>query len=97
MLELQLRKEELQGETIETVYIGGGTPSLLTVGELQSLIDTIHLNYKVGLNPEITLEANPDDLTFDKIIEFHTKILFKKFFPSLMLFDYYQNIAQNHV
>jgi len=60
--ELLLRKDELQNATIETVYFGGGTPSLLTIDEIRLLIDTICQNYKVVKNPEITLEANPDDL-----------------------------------
>jgi len=60
--ELEIRKEELQNETIETIYFGGGTPSLLSVDEIQSIIDAINANYKVVENPEITLEANPDDL-----------------------------------
>lgn len=67
--ELLLRKEELKNEIVETIYFGGGTPSLLTVEELQVLIDTIYNNYSVALNPEITLEANPDDLSEEKIIE----------------------------
>jgi len=60
--ELVLRKAELKDETIETIYFGGGTPSLLSIGDLQLLIDTIYQNYRVVKNPEITLEANPDDL-----------------------------------
>ena len=67
--ELALRKEELKNQTIETIYFGGGTPSLLTIDELQLLIDTVYKNYKVAENPEITLEANPDDLTNQKINE----------------------------
>lgn len=64
--ELVLRKNELI-QPIETIYFGGGTPSLLTIEELQLLIDTIYQNYKVIENPEITLEANPDDLDDLKI------------------------------
>lgn len=67
--ELELRKEELLNETIETIYFGGGTPSLLSIDELQLLIDIIYQNYTVLENPEITLEANPDDLSKEKIIE----------------------------
>ncbi|WP_417799422.1 radical SAM family heme chaperone HemW [Tenacibaculum sp.] len=67
--ELELRKQELQNEEIETIYFGGGTPSLLSIEELQLLIDTIYQNYVVIANPEITLEANPDDLSEEKIIE----------------------------
>ncbi len=60
--ELILRKNEFQHESIETIYFGGGTPSLLSIAELRLLIDTVYENYKVIENPEITLEANPDDL-----------------------------------
>jgi putative oxygen-independent coproporphyrinogen III oxidase len=68
-MELELRKGELQNQTIETIYFGGGTPSLLTIDELRFLIDTIYKNYKVCENPEITLEANPDDLSENLIIQ----------------------------
>lgn len=68
--ELELRKEELNGHLVETIYFGGGTPSLLTVPEAQLLIDTIYSHYKVTENPEITLEANPDDLTIQRIQEY---------------------------
>lgn len=60
--ELELRKDELKNETIETIYFGGGTPSLLAIDELRLLIETIYKNYSVVDKPEITLEANPDDL-----------------------------------
>ncbi len=67
--ELELRKEELNKEPIETIYFGGGTPSLLKIDELRMLIDTIYENYEVVEDAEITLEANPDDLTSKKIKE----------------------------
>ena len=67
--ELQLRKDEFKNTTVETIYFGGGTPSLLSIEELQFLIDTVHENYSVATSPEITLEANPDDLSEEKIIE----------------------------
>ena len=60
--ELKLRKHEFNSQTIETIYFGGGTPSLLSINELQLLISEVYKNYKVIKNPEITLEANPDDL-----------------------------------
>jgi len=60
-LELKLRKEEIN-DPIETIYFGGGTPSLLSVDELEFLIKTIYKLYEVIEMPEITLEANPDDL-----------------------------------
>ena len=67
--ELELRKGEFRNTTVETIYFGGGTPSLLTNKELEFLIDSVYKNYKVSENPEITLEANPDDLSKDRIIE----------------------------
>ena len=60
--ELVLRKDELPVKKIETIYFGGGTPSLLTASELQQIFKTIHANYEIADNAEITLEANPDDL-----------------------------------
>ena len=59
--ELILRKDELNGP-VETIYFGGGTPSLLTSEELHQTFETIYNNYEISENPEITLEANPDDL-----------------------------------
>lgn len=61
--ELELRSMELKDEPIETIYFGGGTPSLLKVEELESLIDVVYENYGVRSTPEITVEANPDDLS----------------------------------
>lgn len=67
--ELILRKNELQ-ESIETIYFGGGTPSLLTQFELSFLLKTIYQNYNVVASPEITLESNPDDLDKEKLTNF---------------------------
>ena len=67
--EIQLRKNEFQDEIVETIYFGGGTPSILSIEDLRFLIDEIYRNYKVVENPEITVEANPDDLTENRIIE----------------------------
>ena len=64
--ELLLRKEEVSGE-VETIYFGGGTPSLLTSEELQQLFDTVFGNFPVAEDAEITLEANPDDLSEEKL------------------------------
>ena len=61
--ELVQRKEEFSGTTVQTIYFGGGTPSVLTVAELVDLYGTIVAHYKLDQNPEITLEANPDDLS----------------------------------
>ncbi|WP_083677174.1 radical SAM family heme chaperone HemW [Winogradskyella sp. J14-2] len=60
--EIQLRKDEFKNIEVQSIYFGGGTPSLLTNDELRLLIEEVYKNYKVTNNPEITLEANPDDL-----------------------------------
>ncbi|MDG2194907.1 MAG: radical SAM family heme chaperone HemW [Polaribacter sp.] len=67
--ELEIRNRELESEVVETIYFGGGTPSLLTIDELQRLLDTIYKNYQVSESPEITLEANPDDLSEHLILQ----------------------------
>lgn len=61
-MELTLRQKELNNEVIETIYFGGGTPSILTVDEINALIAKVYELFTVIENPEITLEANPDDL-----------------------------------
>ena len=62
--EILQRKEELQGEKIETIYLGGGTPSLLTIDETEDILKTVLENFSVSKNAEITFESNPDDLTY---------------------------------
>lgn len=65
--EIQIRKDELENTPIETIYFGGGTPSVLSVDQIQLLINAVYDNYPVVAHPEITLEANPDDLSEEKI------------------------------
>ena len=65
--EIELRKHYLNNNTIETIYFGGGTPSILTESEISLLINTISENYTVINNAEISLECNPDDLTREKV------------------------------
>ena len=67
--EIEMRKNEFQDSIVETIYFGGGTPSILQIADLKFLIDAVYKNYKVVENPEITVEANPDDLTENRIIE----------------------------
>lgn len=67
--EIELRKDELNNEVIETIYFGGGTPSMLSQLELDSIIAAVYQNHTVVSDPEITLEANPDDLSQEKIEE----------------------------
>ena len=67
--EIEMRKNEFQSDIVETIYFGGGTPSILEISDLKFLIDAVCRNYKVVDNPEITVEANPDDLSEVRIIE----------------------------
>ena len=60
--EIDLRADYLPTQPLETIYFGGGTPSLLTESELVCLFDAIHRQFTLSPTPEITLEANPDDL-----------------------------------
>ncbi len=62
-MELNIRKGEHEESIIETIYFGGGTPSLFSADELRLLLDSISQNYKLTSDPEITIEANPDDLS----------------------------------
>ena len=64
--EIEMRKDYLGYETVNTIYFGGGTPSLLLISDLALIIE--HLSYHFTIDPyaEITLEANPDDITEEK-------------------------------
>jgi oxygen-independent coproporphyrinogen-3 oxidase len=64
--ELELQKDYVS-EPVSTIYFGGGTPSLLATDELSLLFQSIANNYLISPSPEITLEANPDDLSLEKI------------------------------
>ncbi|MBD0723945.1 coproporphyrinogen III oxidase [Flavobacterium sp. L1I52] len=73
--EIVMRKNELldcarsdKDELVETIYFGGGTPSRLSIADLKLLIDAVFDNYSISENPEITLEANPDDLSEEYLI-----------------------------
>jgi oxygen-independent coproporphyrinogen-3 oxidase len=60
--ELEIRKSYLGAESVETIYIGGGTPSLLNDVQLAGIFEKINRNFTLEADCEITLEANPDDL-----------------------------------
>jgi oxygen-independent coproporphyrinogen-3 oxidase len=70
--ELSIRKDYLKNEEIETIYLGGGTPSQLSEKELNEIFTSIYHIYKVKEDAEITLEANPDDLTPEYITMLRT-------------------------
>lgn len=70
LLEIQLQKNYLQGETVDSIYFGGGTPSILSGQEIALLMQRIKSTFAVAATIECTLEANPDDLNADKITAF---------------------------
>jgi oxygen-independent coproporphyrinogen III oxidase len=63
--EIELRMPYLNNETVETIYFGGGTPSLLPASAIGSILNTLYRNFSIAPNPEITLESNPDDMEPD--------------------------------
>ena len=65
--ELTVQRDYLGGDEVDTIYLGGGTPSLLTESELAQLLNTVYHLFPTKGAPEITLEANPDDMTADRL------------------------------
>ena len=63
--EIVARKDYLQGDAVNTIYFGGGTPSLLSLKEIGELLYLINAHYPVASNAEITFEANPDTLSLE--------------------------------
>ncbi len=67
--EIELTKDYLEGDPIETIYMGGGTPSQLETDELKIIFEKLHKVYDLGRLLEMTIEANPDDLATEKVAE----------------------------
>lgn len=65
--EITLQQGYLQGEQVDTIYFGGGTPSLLAADEIKTILNALSGSFAIGTDAEITLEANPDDLTPEKL------------------------------
>ncbi|MBU3677897.1 MAG: radical SAM protein, partial [Chitinophagaceae bacterium] len=65
--EIELRAPEAPTQAIETIYFGGGTPSILSNTDLHRILEAIHKQYSVSSNAEITLEANPDDIQTQRV------------------------------
>ena len=63
MLETAMQARYLDGETVETIYLGGGTPSMLTAAQTGQIISAVRKNFTVSDDPEITVEVNPDDVS----------------------------------
>ena len=60
--EIELQKKYFKDEKIQTIYFGGGTPSILSVKQIEEILNALNRNFNIDKNNEITLEANPDDL-----------------------------------
>lgn len=84
--ELEMRKEYLKGEEIETVYFGGGTPSQLEKEDFELIFDTIRTHYGLSHCREITLEANPDDLSKD-YLQMLSSLPFNRLSMGIQTFD----------
>jgi oxygen-independent coproporphyrinogen-3 oxidase len=63
--EISLRKDYLRNESVSTIYLGGGTPSILSLNEIETIINQIYKNFSVEADSEITIEANPDDIDIE--------------------------------
>ena len=67
MKETELQKDYLGNEPVETIYFGGGTPSILQISDLRLQIEKIMKAFNISKNAEITLEANPDDINEERL------------------------------
>lgn len=70
LLEIERNVSYLNSESVETIYFGGGSPSILKAAELDSILDKLFKEFNIESDAEITLEANPDDLSSDKLKDF---------------------------
>lgn len=84
--EIELRKDYIGDEIIETIYFGGGTPSQLTRDDFEEIFASIFRNFKVSENAEITMEANPDDLN-DKYLQMIREFPFNRLSIGIQSFD----------
>lgn len=70
--EIGTRNDYLENEIIDTIYLGGGTPSILDINEIENILISVYKNFTVKSDAEITLEANPDELNREKIFDLKT-------------------------
>lgn len=84
--ELEMRKEYLEGEPVETVYFGGGTPSQLEKRDFRRIFDCLNMHYGLERCAEITLEANPDDLN-DAYTRMLASLPFNRISMGIQTFD----------
>ncbi len=77
--EIRMQAGYLQGQTVETLYFGGGTPSLLNAAEIMGLLDEVDAHFALGRDLEVTLEANPDDLDPQKLAAYRQQTPINRF------------------
>jgi oxygen-independent coproporphyrinogen III oxidase len=70
--ELLLRNDFINNEEVDTIYFGGGTPSLLSPSQVGHILNSIAKVFKISINAEITVEINPDDISEELLIGFHS-------------------------
>ena len=85
--ELAERAAELDHEPLDTIYFGGGTPSQLPIDALRAIFRTIRAHYDVSSCREITLEANPDDLSADYLRQLHSQLPIRRISLGVQSFD----------
>lgn len=73
--EIQLASKKYKDFIVKTIYIGGGTPSCLKLGEISKISKTIFSNFNIDKNCEFSIEANPNSLTFEKCIEYKKTLI----------------------
>ena len=84
--EVVMQNEYLGGEILDTIYFGGGTPSILENRQLEKILQTIHNNFSINHKPEITLEVNPDDISKDKL-QFYKTVGVNRFSIGIQSFN----------
>jgi oxygen-independent coproporphyrinogen-3 oxidase len=84
--EIQLRKDFLDNETVETIYFGGGTPTLLSCSDFNDIFLNLKNNFRIADTPEITVEANPDDLK-DRYVSDLKKLPFNRISIGIQSFN----------
>lgn len=84
--EMHIRQHYLKNATINTIYFGGGTPSILSAGQFKQIFEAIFQLFNVAANAEITFEANPDDLS-DSYFESITPLPFNRISMGIQSFD----------
>jgi oxygen-independent coproporphyrinogen-3 oxidase len=86
VLELGERRNYIDNQKVETIYFGGGTPSVLSKKHFEGIFDAVFSNFSIAKNPEITIEANPDDLT-EKYISMLADCAFNRISIGIQTFD----------